>query len=287
MSSIPVHNYLNNRDMLAEIHKSKVTYCSYLQPEYSEYDIIINNLHQIDSDLIDEAKKAKATRLQRKAYDESIKAGIKRKQDEFAVDPNTLATTDLVFRLMTWDHIPYIQAAKPESPKWLDDIDSQETEYDDVPVVQSPTKKPRLNFPPFQHYKITDNFSPYLVGKSHWKGTIANGEYCKDHGKMTNALAKIFVLMCNRYVSKANFRNYSYADEMVSQGLMQLSQVGLQFDESKGSNAFAYITTVIHNAFIRVLNSEKKNQNIRDEILEDNGYDPSYTRQNQIYDDYE
>jgi hypothetical protein len=59
-----------------------------------------------------------------------------------------------------------------------------------------------------------------------------------------------------------------------------LSQIGLQFDESKSQNPFAYYTAAITNSFTRILNIEKKMQNIRDDILEMNGLNPSWTRQN-------
>jgi len=54
----------------------------------------------------------------------------------------------------------------------------------------------------------------------------------------------------------------------------------LQFDESKSQNPFAYYTAAITNSFTRILNIEKKMQNIRDDILEINGLNPSWTRQN-------
>ena len=62
---------------------------------------------------------------------------------------------------------------------------------------------------------------------------------------------------------------------------MQLSQIGLQFDESKSDNPFAYYTAAITNSFTRILNIEKKNQAIRDDLLEFNGMMPSFTRQNE------
>lgn len=60
---------------------------------------------------------------------------------------------------------------------------------------------------------------------------------------------------------------------------MQLSQIGLQFDESKSENPFAYYTAAITNSFTRILNLEKKNQSIRDDLLEMNNMMPSFTRQ--------
>lgn len=71
----------------------------------------------------------------------------------------------------------------------------------------------------------------------------------------------------------------SYVDEMRSHALLQLSQIGLQFDESKSDNPFAFYTTAIKNCFTRVLNLERRNQNIRDEMLMMAGASPSYTKQ--------
>jgi hypothetical protein len=68
---------------------------------------------------------------------------------------------------------------------------------------------------------------------------------------------------------------------MRGQAILQLSQIGLQFDESKSENPFAYYTAAVTNSFTRVLNIEKKNQNIRDDMLQENGLMPSMTRQNQ------
>jgi hypothetical protein len=59
-----------------------------------------------------------------------------------------------------------------------------------------------------------------------------------------------------------------------------LTQIGLQFDESKSDNPFAYYTAAVTNSFVRIINIEKRNQNIRDDILEMNGMNPSWTRQN-------
>jgi hypothetical protein len=68
---------------------------------------------------------------------------------------------------------------------------------------------------------------------------------------------------------------------MKGQAILQLSQIGLQFDESKSNNPFAYYTAAVTNSFVRIINIEKKNQNIRDDILEMNDLNPSYTRTHQ------
>jgi hypothetical protein len=158
-----------------------------------------------------------------------------------------------------------------------DDEDPLLTEYDEEDKTHN--KYVKVNFPPFQHWKINAEGEPECVGKSHWKGDIATGKFSREHGAMTNKLAHMFMKLCERYATRSNWRGYTYNDEMRSQALLQLSQIGLQFDESKSQNPFAYYTAAITNSFTRVLNIEKRNQNLRDDILEQNGLTPSYTRQ--------
>jgi hypothetical protein len=275
------HNYLNNRDILKEIHKSKLTYCSFLSPEDGYYDIILPSVDKINKKNIAEGRKLRAERLGRAAYDTAQAASTtKLKLDDFAVKPAKVATTDIVFRIMTWDHIPVDNSkSKKAKSQLITDDDDPTTEYDDGVVVAAATKYTKVNFPPFQHYKLNENGEPYCVGKSHWQGDLETGSFNRDHGTMTNKLAHMFMKLCERYATRSNWRGYTYNDEMRSQALLQLSQIGLQFDESKSQNPFAYYTAAITNSFTRVLNIEKRNQNLRDDILEMNGLTPSYTRQ--------
>ena len=141
--------------------------------------------------------------------------------------------------------------------------------------------KIKLNFPPFQHWKFNDEGELILVGKSHWKGGMENGCFSMDHGKATNKLALMWLKLVDRYATRGNVRGYTYNDEMKGQAILQLAQIGLQFDESKSDNPFAYYTAAVTNSFVRVINIEKRNQNIRDDILEMNDLNPSFTRQSQ------
>ena len=272
----PRVNYLNNRDILKEIHASKNTYCWFRDRDLDhQYDLILPTVVKINQRTIVEARKNRADRIKRETGQ--------------VIDQKKIPNTDLVFRITAWDHIPMAprKITKAEAKKRkleeildLDDVTEDDPLADliDEPVLDM--NHVRLNFPPFEHYRLNEDKTTFMVGRSHWKGDLATGEFCRDHGSMTRKLAMMFMKLCERYATRSNWRGYTYNEEMRGQALLQLSQIGLQFDESKSQNPFAYYTAAITNSFTRILNIEKKNQNIRDDILEINGLNPSWTRQN-------
>lgn len=279
-------NYLNNKDILKQIHESKNTYCSFAEKEYNRYDIIINMpTESIEKSLeyafkpeqIQQAKETRAARLSQELGEKVL--------------PENIPITDLIFRVMTWDHIP-VAAKQPrktvvkKTAKDIFDFESDDPD-DQFADLDDPASKEdvddmvhvKVNFPPFQHFKLDKNNSFICVGKSHWKGDLVTGEFSKDHGKITDKLARMFIMLCEKYAMKFNWRGYTYNDEMRGSAILHLVYVGLRFNEAKSQNPFTYYTTAVTNSFCRVLNAEKKVQNIRDDILESNGLNPSWTRQ--------
>lgn len=262
LTAPPKIKYLTNKDLLREIHLSKNTYCSFLQSEYSDYDIIVSNISKINIRSIAEAKRNRAAKLSKKAYEQAqIQLGKKVSPRDYDIDYKKINKQDVVFRVMTFEHIPLAPGRKKTLKNTADSHE-------------------KINFPPFQHWKFDDNDNLICVGKSHWKGDLTTGKFSKDHGQMTNNLARMFLKLCDRYATRGNVRGYTYNDEMKGQAILQLTQIGLQFDESKSDNPFAYYTAAVTNSFVRIINIEKRNQNIRDDILEMNGMNPSWTRQN-------
>jgi len=255
--------YLNNRDLLAEIHRSKSSFSSFTNPEYSQHDIILTNLDKINIRTVADAKRAKAKRIGIATFSLARASGDKKvKLIECTPDYKTIAKTDVVFRIMTFDHIPLAPGRKKTVKNTADGHE-------------------KVNFPPYQHWKFNDADELVCVGKSHWKGPVDTGKFSKDHGRITENLGKMYIKLSERYAQRSNWRGYTYVEEMRGQAILQLSQIGLQFDESKSENPFAYYTAAVTNSFTRVLNIEKKNQNIRDDMLESHGLTPSLTRQNQ------
>jgi hypothetical protein len=277
------HNYLNNKDILKEIHKSKTTYCSYPNPQDADYDIILPDVSKINKKNIMQGRRNRAERLAKLAHEAATVDGVKRRLDEFEIKLKDVKDSDVVFRVMTWDHIPIDDVkSRKAAIKALEEEEGTipHSEYDDDELdLAGNTKYVKCNFPPFQHFRVNEAVEPVCVGKSHWKGDLEKGAFTREHGKMTPKLANMFIKLCERYATRSNWRGYTYNDEMRSQALLQLSQIGLQFDEAKSQNPFAYYTAAITNSFTRVLNIEKRNQNLRDDILEMNNLTPSYTRQ--------
>lgn len=254
--------YLTNKELLKEIHLSKNKYSSYTKPEYCDYDLILADTSKINIRTIAEAKRNRALKLSQIALAEAQKINPKTKLAEVEIDYKKVAKTDVVFRIMTHDHVP-LEPGRKKTPKNRGDHHS------------------KCNFPPFQHFKfesIEGEDKLVCVGKSHWKGDMDTGEFNLE-GEITKKLAKSYMLLCERYSMRFNWRGYTYVDEMRSQALLQLSQIGLQFDESKSQNPFAYYTAAIDNSFTRILNIEKKNQMIRDDLLIEYGSNPSFSRQ--------
>jgi hypothetical protein len=262
IASPPKIKYLTNKDLLKEIHLSKNRYCSYIKPEYHQYDLIVTSLEKINIRTIAEAKRNRAKRLGQEAHEAAVQAqGKKISAKEFEIDYKKIDKHDLVFRIMTFEHVPLAPGRKKTLKNTADSHE-------------------KVNFPPFQHWKFDENDNLICVGKSHWKGGMKTGKFSKDHGQMTDNLARMFIKLCERYATRGNVRGYTYNDEMRGQAILQLTQIGLQFDESKSDNPFAYYTAAVTNSFVRIINIEKRNQNIRDDILEMNGMNPSWTRQN-------
>jgi hypothetical protein len=271
-------NYLNNKDILREIHASKSSYCSFINPEYHKYDVIVDELSAVlTPETILLAKETRATRL---SLDTST-----------VVSPADIPETDLIFRVMTWDHIPVApkQPRKTTKKRTAKDIIEFIDNSDEIFAdLEDPTTKAevddmvhvKVNFPPFQHFKLNATGVLECVGKSQWHGPVDTGAFSKDHGKISNTLARMYILLCEKYAMKWNWRGYSYREEMCASAILQLTYVGLRFNEAKSANPFAYYTAALTNSFCRVLNTEKRNQNIRDDLLELNGLNSSYSRQN-------
>lgn len=92
-------------------------------------------------------------------------------------------------------------------------------------------------------------------------------EHSKKNGTnkppIPDYVGKALMLIANRLSHKPNFSSYSYKDEMISDGIENCIMYIDNFDPSKSKNPFAYFTQIIHFAFIRRIQKEKKQQYIK------------------------
>jgi hypothetical protein len=258
----PKAHYLNNKNLLEEIHRSKCTYSSFRSKEYSHYDKIVRDKTHITPELIEEVRVKKAQTILQQKVAELKATGLKTSQINLEpIDPLTIPIEHLIFRVMTYEHIPLLPVEE------LKNVKSEKDKYI------------KCNFPPWQHVIMNPYGELEIVGKSHWRDGVENGCFDLSHGHTTNRLAIMYMTLVDKLGQKGNWRGYSYLDEMKSQALLQLSQRGLYFDESQSDNPFAYYTTIVKNSFTRILNVERKNQSMRDDLLIMSGATPSHTRQ--------
>lgn len=235
-------NFLSNKELLLEINKSKASYSFYLEPEYMMYDAIVHDRADITPELIQELR---------------VKRSRPRGKPNVPVE--SIDSESIVVRLMTYEHIP------------LDPHRVRKSRTTDESYAWT-------NFTPYKHFIMVDGELKEVL-RSHWVNGFENGHFEVTQGKITDQLTRMFILFVNRLGSRGNYRGYSYIEDMKGQALVQLSQVGLQFNEAKSDNVFAYYTTACNNVFVRFLNQEKKVQGIRDDVLVSLGASPSYSRQ--------
>ena len=90
---------------------------------------------------------------------------------------------------------------------------------------------------------------------------------------VTNYIGECFLKIATHLSFKPNFVNYIFKDDMISDGIENCVQYIHNFNPEKSQNPFAYFTQIIHYAFLRRIQKEKKQLEIKNKILEKTGYD--------------
>lgn len=256
-------NYLSNKELLKEIHISKLSYCEFKNKKYEHYDLILTSIKEITPKIIAEAKNLRAEYINNKLLEEQLVKGISFKEANLLIakkkiKAKQLKRSDLCFRIMTLEHIPREIAEDKKVANLV------------------------LSMPPFKHYSFLRG-KWREVARSHWDGNFKTGKFNANKGQISNRLIRSLMTLVDRYSQRGNFRNYTYLDDMKGQALVQLSHAALKFDESKSDNPFAFYTTCIRHCFIKILKDEKKNRQIRDELLTNAGMSASYSFQEDFH----
>lgn len=94
-----------------------------------------------------------------------------------------------------------------------------------------------------------------------------------DKPQITNYLGECFLKIATHLSYKPNFVNYMFRDDMISDGIENCIQYIHNFDPEKSKNPFAYFTQIIYYAFLRRIQKEKRQLDIKDKIIEKSGFD--------------
>jgi DNA-directed RNA polymerase specialized sigma24 family protein len=122
-----------------------------------------------------------------------------------------------------------------------------------------------------EHY--VDN-KEFLIAIVAYKQEVKDAEYLgKPKPRITNYLGECFLKIATHLSYKPNFVNYMFKDDMICDGIENCVQYINNFNSEKSSNPFAYFTQIIYFAFLRRIQKEKKQLEIRQKIIERSGYD--------------
>lgn len=298
-------NYVNNANLLAEIHKSKLTYCYYEDEKYTDYDIICNGYNMVTPNQIENFFKKNKNRdyvivrvitsehvqpyivsnrinLQELKFYPFKHFKITRENHEKIkkeIDENCVNNIDLLN-----ENIASIRDEIKEINKHIRFYKASKTEQEPY-KAQKLALKAKIKELTSRIRDINIPYSEKIVSvmeevlRSHWKGGFENGHYSVSHGRLTNQLVKLIILMVEKYGTSGNWSGYTYIEDMKCAALAQLCEVALKFEEIESKNPFSYYTQVIAMRFTATINKEKREAGIKSDLLQSAGYAPTYNQQ--------
>ena len=118
------------------------------------------------------------------------------------------------------------------------------------------------------------NNKEFLEAMKEWKERCKEAEELGDpQPPVSNYIGECFLKIANHLSYRPNFINYTYREEMISDGIENCLQYCSNFNPDKSNNPFAYFTQIIYYAFIRRIQKEKKQQHVKHKIIENMNVD--------------
>ena len=152
-----------------------------------------------------------------------------------------------------------------------------------MPITPGMTKRKRS-----EHYVNNKEFLAAIIDHSDNEALAKAGGEPKP--RISNYLGECFLKIATHLSFKPNFVNYMFKEDMISDGIENCVQYIHNFDPEKSQNPFAYFTQIIHYAFLRRIQKEKKQLEIKNKILERTGYSEVFDDNNTLdgsnYSDY-
>ena len=122
-----------------------------------------------------------------------------------------------------------------------------------------------------KHYVDNKKFLEAMV---EWKTKCEKAEEMGEESPpITNYIGECFLKIATHLSYRPNFINYTYRDDMISDGIENCLQYVANFNPEKSKNPFAYFTQIIYYAFLRRISKEKKQTHVRNKIIEKTAYE--------------
>jgi hypothetical protein len=118
------------------------------------------------------------------------------------------------------------------------------------------------------------NNKEFLEAITIYRNSVIKAREAEDpRPRVPNYIGECFLKIATHLSYKPNFVNYMFREDMICDGIENCLQYIDNFDPTKSSNPFAYFTQIIYYAFLRRIQKEKKQMEIKNKILEKSGYD--------------
>ena len=94
--------------------------------------------------------------------------------------------------------------------------------------------------------------------------------------RISNYIGECFLKIATHLSYKPNFVNYMFREDMICDGIENCVQYIENFNPEKSKNPFAYFTQIIYYAFLRRIQKEKRQLEIKNKILDKSGYEVAF-----------
>ena len=125
-----------------------------------------------------------------------------------------------------------------------------------------------------EHYVNNKEFLEALVV---FKAKCATAkEAGEPRPRISNYIGECFLKIATHLSYKPNFVNYMFREDMICDGIENCVQYIENFNPEKSKNPFAYFTQIIYYAFLRRIQKEKRQLEIKNKILDKSGYEVAF-----------
>jgi hypothetical protein len=129
----------------------------------------------------------------------------------------------------------------------------------------------KLNKKSKEHYVDNKRFLEEM--KKYRKKVLSARNRKRKDPPISDYIGECFLKIANHLSYRPNFINYTYKEDMISDGIENCLTYVANFDPEKSNNPFAYFTQIIYYAFIRRIQKEKKQTTIKQKLILKSGLD--------------